>query len=73
MKTLEQIESIEKEVKCLSYHELLKKYELVGQCGKEDYRHYFFAYDNETIIEFHDRSDSTVTNMSVDELVEFYS
>ncbi len=73
MKTHEQIAAIEKEVKGLDYYELCEKFELLGKAGAEDYRHYFFKYDDETIIEFHDRADTTVTQMTVEELIEYYA
>ena len=61
------------EVKGLNYYDLLARFELVGEAGIENDKHYFFQYDSETIIEYHDKGDTTITTLSVDELIEYYS
>lgn len=65
--------TILEELKGLNYYDLLQKFELAGEVGQEGNKHYFFNYDNETIIEYHDKGETTITSLSIDELIEYYS
>lgn len=72
-KTQEDLDAILEEVKHFDYYELKEKFTLIAECGKEDHKHYFFKYDNEVFIEYHDRADTTISTLSISELVDYYS
>ena len=70
---MENHNTILEELKGLNYYDLLQKFELAGEVGQEDNKHYFFRYEDKNIIEYHDRGETTITSLSVEELIEYYS